>query len=246
MKKSILLLLILVGVSFWLMFGRSTVISPDQRKTDLFQASLRAEPLIQAIRGYAIDKKRPPKQLNDLIPLYIAEIPETGLQGCNWFKYVNYADSSIVVLWYDLGSRHGKPVAKESRFSDGDLGHSILVLTIGANENVIDAKLDRMPKEFQPVEFDQAQWLANRNRISMAPGLPEKYAIENMSRPVLEDLLGKPDGERILRDTPWELRINCPRNLTERDIFIYWPTENYPAQIYGGNSELVGKWLYVQ
>ena len=41
------------------------------------------------------------------------------------------------------------------------------------------------------------------------------------------------------------LRINCPRSLTERDILFYWPGESYPEQIYGGNTELIGKWLYV-
>ena len=215
------------------------------RKADFFQASLTAEPLIEAINKYVDVKGAAPKQLDELVPLYISEIPETGLEDCGRFKYVSYGDSQIVVLWYDLGSRHGQPVAKQSQFPDGDSSHAILTFTIGESDYVIDAKFDRMPKEFQVVEFDSEQWLEGRNRIAMAPDLPEKYAISRMPRRVLEQLLGQPDGVRVLRDAPWELRINCPRNLTERDILIYWPSEKYPKQIYGGNTALIGKWLHV-
>ena len=244
-SKFVMLLLGLTGLSYWLFFGASFENLAKVRRTDFFQASLKAEPLIEAINKYTAVKKSAPKQLDELVPLFIGEIPDTGLEGCNRFKYVNYGASRIEVLWYDLGSRYGQPVAKESQFPDGDSGHAILTFTIGGSDYVIDAKLDRMPKEFQSVEFDSEQWLAGKSRIAMAPDLPEKYAISRMPKTVLEEILGKPDGVRVLRDTPWELRINCPRNLTERDVFFYWPSESYPQQIYGGNSELIGKWLYV-
>lgn len=244
-NKFILLLLCLTGLSYWLIFDSSIEYSPNMRKTDFFQASLKAEPLIEAINNYTAAKKTAPKLLDDLLPLYIREIPDTGLEGCDRFKYFNYGSSRIVVLWYDLGSRHGQPVAKESQFPDGDPNHAILTFTIGEGDYVIDAKFDRMPKEFQTIEFDSELWRAGNNRIAMAPDLPEKYAISRMPRNVLEQVLGSPDGVRVLRDIPWELRINCPRNLTERDILIYWPSESYPQQIYGGNTELIGNWLYV-
>ncbi len=216
------------------------------RKALYYQATLRAEPLIEAINKYVKANNSAPKQLNDLIPRFIAELPGTGLEGCKWFKYVDYGTSRVVVLWSDLGSRHGKPISKESQYPDGDPGHALLTFTVGESDHVIDAKFDRMPKEFQTIEFDAEQWRAGKDRIAMAPDLPDKYQINRMPSVVLEELLGPPNGIRVLRDAPWELRINCPRNLTERDIFFYWPTERYPEQIYGGNTELVGKWLFVQ
>ena len=245
MKKYILLLLCLTGLSFWLIFKPLSDNSAHVRKAEFFQASLRAEPLIEAINKYSAVKKVAPNQLEGLIPLFIEEVPNTGIEGCDRFKYVAYGTSSIVILWYDLGSRHGQPVAKKSQYPDGDPGHAILTFTIGEANHVIDAKFDRMPKDFQPVEFDTEQWRAGRKRIAMAPDLPEKYAISRMPRTVLEELLGAPDGVRVLRDSPWELRINCPRSLVERDVLFYWPTERYPKQIYGGNTELIGRWLYV-
>ena len=244
-NKIILLLLGFAGVAYWLIFGFSNEYSPNSRKGDFFQASLQAEPLIEAIKKYSAAKKNAPNQLADLLPLYIKEIPDTGLEGCDRFKYVNYGTSRVVILWYDLGSRHGQPVAKESRFPDGDPSHAILTFTVGEGDYVIDAKFDRMPKENQTTEFDSEQWRAGNDRIQMAPDLPDKYAISRMPRSVLEQVLGPPNGVRILRDVPWELRINCPRNLTERDILIYWPSESYPQQLYGGNTETIGSWLYV-
>lgn len=238
-------MLFLAGFSYWLVFDSSTQNRPDLRKADFYQVSLRAEPLIQAIDGYTADKKHPPRTLADLVPLYLGEIPGTGLDECDWFKYMNFGTSRIALIWYDLGNRHGAPMAKASKFPDGEQDHSILTFTIGENDHVIDAKFDRMPKGFQLIEFDKGQWLAGNNRIAMAPDLPEKYQISRMPRAVLEELLGAPDGVRVLRDTPWELRVNCPRTLTQRDIFIYWPTQSYPEQAYGGDSELIGKWLYI-
>jgi len=244
-NKLIILILCIAGL-YWLVFNPTSEKSSNTRKADFFQASLKAEPLIEAIKKYSAVKKSAPKQLDELVPGFIGEIPDTGLEGCNRFKYVNYGASRVVVLWYDLGSRHGEPVSKKSQFPDGDPGHAIVTFTIGEGNYVIDAKFDRMPKEFQPIEFDPEQWLAGNERIAMASDLPEKYEISRMPRTVLENLLGQPDGVRVLRDAPWELRINCPRSLTERDVFFYWPSERYPQQLYGGNTELIGKWLYVQ
>lgn len=244
-SRSIVLALCLIGLFYALFFTVETEESSNLRKSEYFQAMLKAEPLIAAIHNYMGYNKSAPKQLDDLVPRFIDEIPDTGLDGCNRFKYVNYGASRIVNLWYDLGSRYGQPTAKKSQYPDGDPGHAILTFTIGAQDSVIDAKFDRMPKEFQTIEFDSEKWLAGKERIAMAPDLPEQYELSRMPRAILEKLLGAPDGVRVLRDAPWELRINCPRSLTERDVFFYWPTERYPEQIYGGNTELVGKWLYV-
>lgn len=243
-SKSILLLLCFSGFA-WLLLSPTSEKSLHARKADFYQASLRAERLIGAINSYTAKYKSAPLQLDDLVPGFIEALPDTGLAGCSSFKYVNYGSGRILILWYDLGSRQGQPVAKESHYPDGDPGHAILTFTIGEGDAVIDAKFDRMPKEIQSAEFDPELWISGNNRIAMAIDLPEKYELFRMPRSVLENLLGRPDGVRVLRDAPWELRINCPRNLTERDVLFYWPGERYPQQLYGGNTEMIGNWLYV-
>lgn len=46
-------------------------------------------------------------------------------------------------------------------------------------------------------------------------------------------------------NAPWEVRVECSSGFLNWDVFFYWPTEDYPKQIYGGSTELIGKWAYV-
>jgi len=41
-----------------------------------------------------------------------------------------------------------------------------------------------------------------------------------------------------------ELRVKLER-VFKWDRIFYWPTENYPGSIYGGDVEKIGKWAYV-
>lgn len=42
----------------------------------------------------------------------------------------------------------------------------------------------------------------------------------------------------------YELRVKLER-VFKWDRIFYWPTENYPKLIYGGDIEIIGKWAYV-
>ena len=119
MIKYILLIFCILGFSYWLFFSSDTEQSASARKARYFQAMVKAEPLIDAIQKYTNYHKSAPQGLADLAPGFIAKIPDTGLKGCDRFKYVNYGTSRIVVLWYDLGSRYGRPLAKKSQYPDG-------------------------------------------------------------------------------------------------------------------------------
>jgi hypothetical protein len=46
-------------------------------------------------------------------------------------------------------------------------------------------------------------------------------------------------------NVPYELRVNCSIGVLNWDCFIYWPSESYPDNIYGGPTELINKWAYV-
>jgi hypothetical protein len=43
----------------------------------------------------------------------------------------------------------------------------------------------------------------------------------------------------------YELRVDCPLGVLNWDCFIYWPSESYPNEIYGGFTELINEWAYV-
>lgn len=42
----------------------------------------------------------------------------------------------------------------------------------------------------------------------------------------------------------WSLRLSCGWGLNF-DVFVYWPTEQYPLHCYGGTTERFGRWIYV-
>jgi hypothetical protein len=44
---------------------------------------------------------------------------------------------------------------------------------------------------------------------------------------------------------PWSLLVHCGRGMLNWDVFVYWPGEQYPNEMYGGYVERVGRWAYV-
>jgi hypothetical protein len=217
----------------------------ETRKTRFQQAAVRAEPLISAITAYTSAIGHPPSALVDLIPDYMDKLPTTGLRKCGRFEYRSLMHKQGSIVWYDLGSRQGEPYAGESRYSEGDPGHAILVFTLDSKDQITGAMIDRMPKGREPLEFVPEIWKAGGSRIEMALALADTFRLYGMPRDVFERLLGVPDGSRAVRSTPWELRINCPTGLLNHDMYIYWPTGEYPEHLYGGFTESVGRWVYV-
>jgi hypothetical protein len=57
-------------------------------------------------------------------------------------------------------------------------------------------------------------------------------------------MLGEPDGEGAVHDTPWELCVPCEWDKWHRDRMIYWPTGKYwsaPGWVFR-----IGDWLYIR
>jgi hypothetical protein len=52
------------------------------------------------------------------------------------------------------------------------------------------------------------------------------------------------DTKADLHGNPWVLRVNAAFGMGF-DSFVYFPTQNYPAHLYGGSPERVGSWVYV-
>lgn len=217
----------------------------EQRRARFQEAALRAEPLIAAINAHTSSTGKPPQSLAEITPEFASGIPATGMQNCARYEYRSLAHKAGSIVWYDLGSRQGQPYPGQSRFEAGDPGHAVLVFTLDPDGRIASALLDRIPDGREPEDFDARLWSAGKNRIAMALSLADTYQLRGMPREVFEQLLGPPEGERILHGPLWELRINCPTGLLNHDTFVYWPTEDYPEHLYGGHTESVGRWVYV-
>jgi len=249
MTRFSVVFLVLAGVLCvlgWLVLPEQESTQEWQQRKGLFRdVALRARPLVAAVESYNSAAGRPPGAVTDLVPQYLEKLPETGLQDCGGFEYRSLAHRQSQLVWYDLGSRQGQPLSKPGQYSDGDPDHAILVFTLDAEDKITSALVDRIPKGLEPGEFSPEQWNAEDNRIEMALALAETYRLYGMPRPVFEELLGAPDGSRLVDQAPWELRINCSRGLLNSDALIYWPNGRYPEHLYGGRTESVGTWVYV-
>ena len=228
-----------VAAVVYLLLPTGDSVQDWEQRRDLFQeATIRAEPLIEAITAYTSTVGEPPKALEDVVPQYIAILPDAGLRSCNGFEYRSLAHKQVSFVWYDLGSRQGQAFSGRSRYREGDPDHAILMFTLDLQDKIINAAID-------PVEFESGRWKAGEDRIGMALALSETYRLHGMPRSVFESLLGSPDGSRVAQSAPWELRVNCSTGLFNHDAFVYWPTEDYPEHLYGGRTESIGSWVYI-
>jgi hypothetical protein len=183
--------------------------------------------------------------LDALVPNYIKRIPHTGLWGSPDFEYEPFTDSQLSLVWYDLGSRNGQPKSGLWVYIDGNPDHAILALTLDQSNKLVNARVDRMPESYEPMDFDLDRWNLRTNRIEMVRSLPEHYKLKGIPLSDVEKILGPPDGNRELRNTPWELRIPCSWGYLSWDVFFYWPSGKYTEYTYGGSTEMIGDWCYV-
>ena len=239
------LFIAVVGIVWRVIPEHETKQDWEMRKLRFQQAEARAKPLVLAINAYTSATGHPPATLADISPAYLESLPDTGLQECNNFEYRSLTHKQGSIVWYDLGSIQGQPWFGPNRYNDGDPDHAILVFTLDAQEKITGALIERMPKGRESEAFESARWKAGGDRIGMALSLSDTYRLQGMPRDVLESLLGPADGSRLVHGARWELRVNCPTGLLNHDTFIYWPTQNYPQHLYGGNTEPIGRWVYV-
>ncbi len=239
------LAIVLAGAAYLVLPERDATQGWEERKVRFLEAAARAEPLIVAINAYTADIGHSPAAFDDIIPRYLGELPDTGLEECSSFEYRSLTHKQGSIVWYDLGSRQGQPYVGQSRYSEGDPDHAILVFSLDAKGKITSALIERMPKDIEPEDFEPVRWKEAQHRIGMALALSDTYRLHGMPRDVFEPLLGPPDGSRTVQGAAWELRINCPTGLLNHDTFVYWPTQEYPQHLYGGRTEPVGRWAYV-
>lgn len=218
----------------------------EKSKIRLKNASEIGMTIVPAINKYTADQKLPPPDLQSLVPKYLKQIPLTDLLGCPDFKYEVFSDSKESLVWYDLGSRNGEPKEGLWVYIDGESENAILVFELNEKELVTEARVDRMPKNYKKIDFNKDKWLRHESRIGMVRDLADVFPIKVASLSDIKEKLGEPSGFRILRNSPWELQVEkCSDFRWAWDSFFYWPTEDYPEHVYGGSTELIGKWAYV-
>ena len=217
----------------------------EQRKLRFQQVALVAQPLTAAIDRYVAEAGHPPAKLADIVPKYIEQIPATGLDDHPEFSYRSFSSRPARLVWYDLGSRHGRPILKPAKYPDGDQDHAIMILVLDSQGRIVNASIDRLPKDLDAIDFSPIKWKQNITRMKMSLKLSDAYRLDGMPTKVFEDLLGAPDGVRDIESVPWELRINCSTGFLNRDVFFYWPIQKYPQKIYSGDVEAVADWAYV-
>ncbi|HSI05728.1 MAG TPA: hypothetical protein VLC93_14680 [Myxococcota bacterium] len=70
------------------------------------------------------------------------------------------------------------------------------------------------------------------------------HSLEHAGVDEVRALLGPPDGQRLLVDTPWELWVRTwPKDI---DLFFYWPTKHYPPALDNRSVIAVGEWAYAR
>ena len=214
------------------------------RHFGLERAAAKASPLIVAIARYERSKGEPPRDLQDLVPEFLTAVPTTGLPAFPDFEYARLGGRRTL-HFYDLGSRAGAAMTGLWVYPDGPPDHAILALEVDSSGIVREVRKDRMPANPSGIQFDRARWLDRVDRLKMVHDISSQLSLDRAQFSAVRELLGPTDGERVLVDSRWELRIPCPNGLMNWDVFYYWPSGNYPARSHGGSVVRLGEWAYV-
>lgn len=212
-----------------------------------------SQPLVDAIARYHRHQDFPPSSLTALVPEYLDEIPGTGMGPYPEYRYLVFEEGfpGCRMHYYDLG-RHGRVVDalddwNYTEFGRLDHAYLIVVSDLGGVVRYVDT--DRIPGRPRDRPFEAETWRRSERRLDMLADLRSTHELVGMQLEDLVALLGEPDGfgafHRSGWGTPWELRVPCGRGFANWDVFVYWPSEEYPSAMYGGTVERMGRWAYV-
>jgi len=219
------------------------------RETMIERLGDRASPLISAIETFDLDNGSPPSALTDLVPKYIDELPQTRMMGYARYDYERFPidKRKHELVWYDLGPSDHRRSGSPETYPDGDPGHAILVLILGAEERVSDIIVDRLPQEHALKQFEREAWQSGQGRIAMAPDLMNSVIWRGMSLTDIWTVLGSPSGRRLLSPR-WELLVKGAEDfLSGRSIdkLMFRPNGHYPESGFGLRVSRFKDWAYV-
>jgi hypothetical protein len=219
------------------------------RQVAFTQATMRAAPLLQAIRDYAQVAGRPPATLTALVPHFLVTMPSTGMNNCQSYTYTFFEEAKRIMVWYDLGPAPEEQLGlpEERAAIDVPVAHALLILMLNEKEVVTQVITDAPPEPPTPMAFTTARWHDDRpGRWRLVADLRTRIGLAGQTYAQLEAWLGRPDGRLVLRDTPWEVRVVCPAFpvLLKRAHLLYWPTGAYPSLMASAWVVRLGDWAY--
>jgi hypothetical protein len=207
----------------------------------------RAKPLVMAIENYHVENGKPPPTLQALVPEYIDAIPGTGMKGYPEFEYRDMASESVL-MWWNMGRvEFGDSVEPntEKFYYPVDCDHGNLIVVLHVNGSVSKILGNDLLLHRQKNSFEREMWSqVPEERMNMVDDILGNKELLNMTGDQLIEMLGDPDGKKQYNTSPWELRVDCGY-LMSWDVFFYWPTKEYPDNIYGGVVQRIGEWAYV-
>ncbi len=239
-----------VGFAFFTPFIGYVIISMTtwpMHRSALTRVEQRAAPLVAAIEAYTSEAGEPPASLAALSPKYLAVVPGTSLAAYPAFLYTRFSTKTArrTLWWYDLGARHGRTVTTNWEYPDGDTAHAILALELDGEGRVVSAKADRMASEPSLATFTRADWDRKPiDRQAMVADFQHRFPLDGRAADDVKQLLGQPDGTRVLVSSPWELYVRTWPN--DVDKFCYWPTHAYPTVLDTKTVTRVGNWAYLR
>jgi hypothetical protein len=68
-------------------------LGPIHKMHRMRQVTAAAMPLVEAIRAFERDQRRPPRDLTELVPRYVAAVPPTGMRGFSEWVYLTGPDA---------------------------------------------------------------------------------------------------------------------------------------------------------
>ena len=122
------------------------------------------------------------------------------------------------------------------------------MVLVDAEGRIVGTDTDRLGAKPAQQVFDAGRWHGDpARRASMVDDLRATL----VGRPVddMTALLGPEGGAEDMpghfSGAPFELTVPCSIGLLNWDVFVYWPSEEYPDHMYGGWVERVEGWAYV-
>ena len=200
----------------------------------LERAAERGTEVIAAIERHIAEHGTPPEQIPDG-PTSLAAYPS--------FSYTRFApkDARRTLWWYDLGPRYGRTGTAAWSYPDGNIAHAILAVELDGEDHVATAQGDRTSIDIHSSAFHAGEWQEKTGaRQHMVAAIVQ--ALTHKSADEVRDLLGPPDGQRVLVDAKWELWVRTWPG--DRDLFFYWPTRHYPTSLDHRSVIPVGDWAY--
>lgn len=240
-QRSILLFLYVYGaLAAFALGGRVLTSWCDDRACRRFAS--RMEPLVGAIERYEHEHGRPPRVLSQLIPDYIARIPEPRVGRLGPLEYQGSDPDSTITrrAYYILGPGVGTDT-DFGTYGPGD--HAVLLLECESHGRVLNANLLRFQKDSLSIPFDSSGWrLRPSQRNRMATSVIEWLCSQHPLLAEVVSSLGQPDQMWDSRLPRWSLQVSISSGFIEDEELRCTPDGPGPM----GYSEVLvrkyGRW----